>query len=204
MSKGIQEEVIALIRNDLSMHYKLVVLTTGAVMLCLNSTQKQPISVNRVVPIPTTEAIIDTVNNIAAQEQQPEGVEFSDMHGRITLQDFADNDNDGDSNASDEDFELDEGYEEEVNDEIRLEKEDGSVGNDCPDLQEDYFQNPIQQHEANIHGSNEAVSSIIPRAKQGSNIPLVLLTDMATAETQKCGEQKKRKLTTMILRSRKI
>jgi hypothetical protein len=56
---------------------------SGHVVFKLNT--KQPVSINRVVPIPTTEAIIDTVNNIAEQEQQPEGVEFSDMHGRITL-----------------------------------------------------------------------------------------------------------------------
>jgi hypothetical protein len=154
---------------------------------------KQPISVHRVVPIPTTEAIIDTVNNIAKQEQQPEGVEFSDMHGRIALQDFADNDNDGDSNASDAGFELDEEYKEEVNDEIRPEKEDGSVGNDDPDLQEDYFQNPIQQHEASVRDNNDAVSAIIPRAKRGSDILVILLSDTATAETQKCGKQKKKK-----------
>jgi hypothetical protein len=52
------------------------------------------VSVNRVDIIPTTDVIIDTVNDIGEQEEQPEGIEFSDMHGRITLQDFADNDND--------------------------------------------------------------------------------------------------------------
>jgi hypothetical protein len=70
-----------------------------------------------------------------------------------------------------------------VDEEIRLEKEDGSVCNDDPDLQEDYFQNPIQQHEASVSDNNEAVSAIIPRAKQGNDIPVVLLSDTATAET---------------------
>jgi hypothetical protein len=65
------------------------------------------------------------------------------MHGRITLQDFADNVNDGNSNASDNDFKLDEEYQEEDDNEIALKKEEGSIGNDDPDLQEDYFQNPV-------------------------------------------------------------
>jgi hypothetical protein len=48
------------------------------------------------------------VNDIGEQEDQPEGIHFSDMHGRITLQDFAANDNDDDSNASDDNFKMDE------------------------------------------------------------------------------------------------
>jgi hypothetical protein len=75
---------------------------------------KQPVSVNRVTIIPTTEAIITTVNNIGEEENQPEGIEFSDMHGRITLADFAANDNDDDSNASDDDFKMDEEYQDEI------------------------------------------------------------------------------------------
>jgi hypothetical protein len=97
------------------------------------------VSVNRVAEIPTTDDIINIVNNIAEQEAQPEGIEFSDMHGRISLQDFVANDNDEDSNASDDDFKLDEEYKEEVGDDIALDKEEGSVGNDDPDLQEDYL-----------------------------------------------------------------
>jgi hypothetical protein len=71
---------------------------------------KQLVFVNRITSIPTTDNMIDTVNNIAKQESQPEGIEFSDMHGRITLEDFIANDNDEDSNASDNDFKLDEEY----------------------------------------------------------------------------------------------
>jgi hypothetical protein len=77
------------------------------------------------------------------------------MHGRITLQDFAANDNDKDSNASDNDFNFDEEYKEEVGNEIALDKEEGSVGNDDMDLQEDYFQNPIQQHNTAVANDNE-------------------------------------------------
>jgi hypothetical protein len=76
---------------------------SGHVVFKLNT--KQPVSVNRVTVIPTTEAIIKTVNDIGEGESQPEGIGFSDMHGRITLEDFAANNNDDDdSNASDDNF----------------------------------------------------------------------------------------------------
>jgi hypothetical protein len=121
---------------------------------------KQFVSINRVTEIPTTDGMINIVNNIAEQEAQPEGIEFSDMHGRITLQDFAANDNNDDSNASDDDFKVDEEYKEEVVNELALDKEEGSVGNDDPDLQEDYFQNPIQQHNTAVANNNEPVPDI--------------------------------------------
>jgi hypothetical protein len=105
---------------------------------------KKPVSVDRVTDIPTSDADINTVNSIGEQDNQPEGIAFSDMHGGITLQDFAENDNDEDSNASDDDLKMDEEYKEEMANEIALEEEEGSVGNDDPDSQEDYFQNPIQ------------------------------------------------------------
>jgi hypothetical protein len=96
---------------------------SGHVVFKLNA--KQPISVNQVTVIPATEATIETVNNIGEQEDQPEGIQFSDMHGRITLQDFAANDNDDDSNASDDDFKMDKEYQDEVNNKIALEEENG-------------------------------------------------------------------------------
>jgi hypothetical protein len=84
------------------------------------------------------------------------------MHGRITLQDFAANDNDDDSNASDDDFKMDEEYQDEINEEIVLEEEEeGIAGNDDPDLQEDYFQNPIQQHNTAVSDNNEPAPVIL-------------------------------------------
>jgi hypothetical protein len=112
------------------------------------------------------------------------------LNGRITLQDFADNDNDEDSNASDEDFKIDEDYKDEVTDAIALEIEDGSVGNDDPDLQEDYFQIPIQQHENSVRDNNEATSTIIPRNKRGSD-PVVTLSN-STVPTKESNKQKKK------------
>jgi hypothetical protein len=67
--------------------------------------------------ISTSEATKKIVNDIGDEEQQPEGIEFSDINGRVTLQDFADNANDEDSNASDDDFALDQEYRNEMLDE---------------------------------------------------------------------------------------
>jgi hypothetical protein len=155
---------------------------SGHTVFKLNT--KQPVSVNRVTIIPTSEATIKTVNDIGEHQNQPEGIEFSDLNGRITLQDFADNDNDEDSNASDGDFTLDEEYNDEVADEIALEEEDGSVGNNDPDSQEDYFQNPIQQHNNDVMNNNEQVSEIIPKSSRGNNIPIVTLSN-TTIPTKK-------------------
>jgi hypothetical protein len=118
------------------------------------------------------------------------------LNGRITLQDFAENDNDEDSNASDDDFELDDEYHEEVDNEIVLEEEEGSVGNDDPDSQEDYFQTPIQQHNTNVDNNNEPELIILQEGKRGDNPnPIVALDNTVTLETQKCAKQKKRNTT---------
>jgi hypothetical protein len=118
------------------------------------------------------------------------GIEFSDLNGRITLQDFADNDNDDDSNASDEDFTIDEDYKDKVTDEVALEVEDGSVVNNDPDLQEDYFQTPIQQHNNDVFNNNEPISEIIPKSKRGAN-PVVALNSIITPGTKKNKQRKK-------------
>jgi hypothetical protein len=166
---------------------------SGHIVFKLNT--KQPVSVNRITPIPTTEATIETVNNIGEQEGQPEGIQFSDINGNVTLQDFAENDNDEDSNASDDDFTLDEEYQEEVNNEIALDREEGSVGNDDPDSQEDYFQTPIQQHNTNVDNNNEPASVIISRNRRGNGPqPVVALNSAITSEIQKCGKQKKKNI----------
>jgi Sec7-like guanine-nucleotide exchange factor len=60
------------------------------------------------------------------------------------LEDFSKNDNDDDSNALDDDFVLDEEYKEEEQADIVLEEEEGTVGDNDPDLQEEYFQTPIK------------------------------------------------------------
>jgi hypothetical protein len=145
---------------------------------------KQVVSVNRATPIPTSEANIQTVNDIGEQEQQPEGIHFSDLNGNITLQDFADNDNDEDSNASDDDLKIDEEYQEEMDAEVVLEEEESVVGNNNPDSQEDYFQTPIQQHETNVRDNNEPPSTIIPNSSRGNNNPIVTFTNATIPENQ--------------------
>jgi hypothetical protein len=71
-----------------------------------------------------------------------------------------------------------------------LELEDGSVGNDDPDLQEDYFQTLIQQHENSVRDNNKAASTIIPRSKRGSD-PIVTLSN-TTVPTKERNKQKKK------------
>ena len=128
---------------------------SGHMVFKLNT--KQPVSVNRVTIIPTSDATIKTINDIGEQENQPEGIEFSDLNGRVTLQDFAENDIDEDSNASDEDFVMDKEYEDEEEHENALDERDGIINND---EQEDYFQTPIQQH------NNVLNNTAVPVGKQ--------------------------------------
>ena len=68
---------------------------------------KEPISVNRVTVIPTPQDIIDLVNRMGEKEHQPDGIQFSDMHGNITILDLDENAGDDDSNTSDASFTLD-------------------------------------------------------------------------------------------------
>jgi hypothetical protein len=164
---------------------------SGHVVFKLNT--KQPVSVNRVDPIPTTDAIINTVNDIAEQEEQPESIKLPDMHGGITLQDFADNDINNDSNASDDDFVLGKEYENEEKAEIALEEEDGLVGNDGPDLQDDYFQTPIQQHNTDVSNNNEPTYVVTRRSPRGNNqIAIVTLNNAVVPENQECDKRKKK------------
>jgi hypothetical protein len=149
--------------------------------------------VNRVTIIPTSEAVIKTVNDIGEQEKQPEGIEFSDLNGRITLEDFSKNDKDDDSNASDDDFVLDEECKEEEEADAALEEEKGIVGDDDPDAQEEYFQTPIQQHNTNVSNNNEPTSVTVQRSKRGNNNPIVALTESMThIEKQECNKRRKK------------
>jgi hypothetical protein len=46
-------------------------------------------------------------------------------------------------------------------DETKLEVQEGIVGNDDPDSQEDYFQNPIRQHDVNVKYNDKPESIIL-------------------------------------------
>jgi hypothetical protein len=106
---------------------------------------KQRLSVNRVTAITPTADHIKLVEDIAEAENQPEGLEFANINGKVTLDDFIDginDDNNNDSNASDDDFVHDEEYQKEFNEETRLEKNEGlAVDED----QADAFGNDLQQ-----------------------------------------------------------
>jgi hypothetical protein len=155
---------------------------------------KQPVSVNRVTEICTTEATKKVVNDIGENKNQPEGIEFADINGRITLDDFVDNNNDDDSNASDDDFEMDKEYQDELDGEAAMKEEEGIIGNDDPDMQEDYFQTPIQQHNNNVNNNNEPASVIIQSRNRSDTNPIVTLGNVATpTEKQECAKQKKKK-----------
>jgi hypothetical protein len=155
---------------------------------------KQPVSVNRVTEISTTEATKKVVNNIGENENQPEGIEFANINGRITLDDFVDNPNDDDSNASDDDFEMDKEYQDELDGEAAMEEEEGIVGNNDPDVQEDYYQTPIQQHNNNVNNNNGPASVIIQGRNRSDINPIVTLGNAATpTEKQECAKQKKKK-----------
>jgi hypothetical protein len=113
------------------------------------------------------------------------------MNGRVTLPDFADNVNDEDSNASDDGFALDEEYRNEILDEAKLEMQEGIIGNDDPDLQDDYFQNPIQQHNVNVRDNNEPESVILGAGTKRTKNPTVAFSNSVTHEKQECEKQKK-------------
>jgi hypothetical protein len=64
---------------------------------------------------------------MAEAENQPEGLEFANINGKVTLEDFMDgiDDDDDDRNVSDDDFVHNEQYQKEFNEETRLEKNEG-------------------------------------------------------------------------------
>ena len=48
---------------------------------------KSVVSVNKVVIIPTPQAVIDRINQIRVSEKQPEGIHFLDKDGKVTIHD---------------------------------------------------------------------------------------------------------------------
>jgi hypothetical protein len=115
---------------------------------------KQRVSVNRVTAITPTADHIKLVEDIAETENQPEGLEFANINGKVTFDDFIEEINDGDddnSNASGDDFVHDEEYQKEFNEETRLKKNEGlavdedqtdALGNDLQQLVQDPSDRP--------------------------------------------------------------
>ena len=78
-------------------------------------------------------------------EKQPEGIQFTDRYGRVSINDLnfnLDNNDDNDSNTSDESFDQDKGYQKQFK---HKSKDEDLATNKA---QEDHFQLPIQQHHA--------------------------------------------------------
>jgi hypothetical protein len=74
-----------------------------------------------------------------------------------------------------------------------LEEEDGIVGNDDPDSQDDYFQTPIQQHNTEVSNNNEPTSVVVRRSKRVvTQTPIVALNNAVIPEMQECDKQKKK------------
>ena len=111
---------------------------------------KEPIKVPRVTPAPITDSIIDLVNEMAEEEGQPEGIQFWDLFGQVTINDIElGNDREGmlddddsrndDSNALDKTFELNKKeVEEEYERDRVLDKAEEKIDGD-DELQFDHF-----------------------------------------------------------------
>ena len=83
---------------------------------------------------------------MGASEKQFDGIQFTNMDGKVTIHDLDlnhanDDDNDDNtSNASDESLDYDEEYQKEFDN-----KTNGDEDLATNETQEDYFQNPIKQ-----------------------------------------------------------
>ncbi|OEU06188.1 hypothetical protein FRACYDRAFT_255934, partial [Fragilariopsis cylindrus CCMP1102] len=148
---------------------------------------KQVVSVNRVVTIPTSQSNIQAVNDI-----------------ELRYMTFADNDDD--SNASDDDFKIDEEYQDEIEKERKLEEKD-TPDNDAdpdskefgdvePDSQNDYFQNPIQQHNRETLDNDEEEPIILENRTRSANNGIVNLATTTHPAKQECGSERRKKKTT--------
>jgi hypothetical protein len=73
-----------------------------------------------------------------------------------------------------------------------LEQREGIIGNDDPDSQEDYFQNPIQQH----NSDDEMAPEILDNRTRSGNNPIVALAN-TTQSKQECVCDKKKKPSTL-------
>ena len=97
---------------------------------------KAVVSANRVVVIPTSKVVIDRVNEMGTSEKQPDGVQFTNRDGKVTINDLdlnLDDNNDNDINASDESFDHDKEYQ----DEFDKEGKDDDLATD--EVQDDHF-----------------------------------------------------------------
>ena len=137
-------------------------MDNGSGHIAFKSDTKAVVSVNRAVVIPTLRTIVDQVNQLGASEKQPDGIQFINMDGKVTIHDLdlnrADDDNDA-SNVSDERLDHDKEYKKEFDNQTNRDEDLATDKN-----QEDYFQNPIQQQHLLLTNS-KARSVVKPKRK---------------------------------------
>lgn len=74
---------------------------------------KVVVSINRVVIILTSKTVIDPINKIKILKKQPEGVQFTNRDGKVSISDLdlnLDNNDNNDSNTSDKRFDHNKEY----------------------------------------------------------------------------------------------
>jgi hypothetical protein len=146
---------------------------------------KQPVSVNRVTVITPTADHIKFVNDMAEAENQPEGLDFADINGKVTLEGFIDGIvDDDDSNASDDDFVHGEEYQKKCNEEARHEKNEGLA------IDENHaaaFSNDLEQL---VQDPSDRPGLRNTRLRPHNNSRAVTLSH----ETKECGNKKKKKV----------
>ena len=98
--------------------------------------------INRIAVILTPPTIVDKVNQFGVSERQSDGIQFTNIDGRVTIYDLDLNCDDDDSNAFDESFERNDKYQKEFINETKT-SEQGLTTNKT---QDEHFQDPIQQH----------------------------------------------------------
>ena len=124
-------------------------------------------SANRFVVIPTTKTVIDRINEMGTSEKQPEGVQFTNKDGKVTINNLDLNLNDkddDDSNVSDESFDHDKEYQEEFEKEEKTRFEDLATD----EVQDDHFQLPFQQHQALLTFNQSKLRSAKLRSVKGT------------------------------------
>ena len=98
---------------------------------------KAVVPVNKVVVISTPQTVIDQVDQVGASEKQSEGIQLTNMDGRVTIHDLDLNhvdDDDSNSNASDESFDYDKQYQKEFDNNANGDKDFAT-----DEIQEDHF-----------------------------------------------------------------
>jgi hypothetical protein len=188
---GKQLAAMILELKDRLTHYTSVELIMEADILYSNLlSTKQPVSVNRITVISPNADHIKFVDDMADAENQPEGIKFVNINSKVILYDFNEgiNDND-DSNASDDDFEHENEYQQEFSKEARMEMSERIATDESQDY-ESFNNNLRQLVEYPADQVDLQVTRLRPRNADGR---ATLAHSTAAIETQECNSDKKMK-----------